>query len=395
MKRMIAAALVCAVLCALCACGKKEKEKPASSEPMQVKVGALFADSASSTSFSHFHKLGLEKAAEALELDEPVCKYNVTDVSFDPDTSVTATSAAESESTDPPEPESYTTEDGEVIVRGIPVETPTPESAVSAAADLIDQGCSVIVATDPVYDELTAFLAEQFNDVIFLQYRGTHTDLPNLQSFSENAYEAFYLAGAVAGCENIKRIGFTARTGSREEIDCINAFALGAAKYCTDAEVIVRLTHVDLDLELERSLTLALVEKDECKLLAQSVFTALPATVAAGTDAGYKHAPLPCVGYGYDMMADGGSKYLCSVVFDFSAYYRAAFKALADGSFDASPYAGGVREGIVKLSALQHASEKAKTTLVALKEEYKNGTLHPLEGFKPAKNGYASNVTIR
>ena len=39
--------------------------------------------------------------------------------------------------------------------RGIPVETPTPESAVSAAADLIDQGCSVIVATDPVYDELT------------------------------------------------------------------------------------------------------------------------------------------------------------------------------------------------------------------------------------------------
>ena len=395
MKRIFAILLVLALLCGFCACGKTDKENVGTPDASQLKIGVLFPDTANTTSITHAHLLGLQKTAEALKLPEPICKYSIDDVSFDADTEVTATTAEPIETTQPPAPESYTTEDGEVIVRGVPIAEPPRESAVSAAADLMDQGCGVIVATDPIYDELTAFLAQKFEKVIFLQYRGTHTDLKNLQSFTDNAYEAFYLAGAVAGSEGATKIGFTARTGDGDETDCINAFALGAAKTEPTAKVIVRMTHVNFDLELERTLPLKLIEEDKCTLLAQSVFTALPLSVAAGSDGAYKHAPVPCIGFGYDMKSDGGSKYLCSVVYDFSVYFTAALQSIADGSFDAAPYTGGVREGLVTLSELQHASDETKAELQSLTQAYENGKLQPLKGFKPAKNGYAANVTIR
>lgn len=392
MKRFcLAVLLVLALLCGCCGCGRNA----APGKGAELKIGVLFTDNADATGVSYFHLLGLQKAAEALNLAEPVCKFNVTDVSFDANEPVTAAETEPAETTASAEPESYTTADGEVIVRAVPIEEKAPESGVSAAAALIGQGCSVIVATDPVYDDLTAFLAQEFKKVRFLQYRGTHTDLKNLQSFSDNLYEAFYLAGAVAGSEGVKKIGFTARTGDADEIDCVNAFALGAAKTNPDAAVIVRMTHVPFDLCQERTIPLELVEEDKCELLAQSVFTALPLSVASGADSEDKRDPLPCIGFGYDMQADGGARYLCSVVYDFSVYYSAALQAIADKTFKAAPYTGGVREGVVGLSALQNASEKTKKELQSLKDSFDQDTLHPLEGFTPGQNGYASNVTVR
>lgn len=393
MKRScIALLLVLALLCGFCGCGNKST--PADGAP-DLKVGVLFADNADASGVSHYHLLGLQKAVEDLKMPEPLCKYNVTDASFDPSEPVTAAKPEPTETTAPAEPESYTTEDGEVIVRAVPIAQEEPETGVAAAADLIGQGCNVIVATDPIYDDLTAYLAQSFKKVTFLQYRGTHTDLKNLQSFSDNLYEAFYLAGAVAGCEGVKQIGFTARTGDGDETDCINAFALGAAETNPDAAVTVRMLHTDFDLYLERTIPEELVVKDKCALLAQTVYTALPLTVAAVSDNEAKRVPLPCIGFGYDMQADGGERYLCSVVYDFSVYFSAALQSIANKSFDASPYTGGVREGIVGLSELQHATDKAKQELQSLKSAFDQDTLHPLEGFTPEKNGFAANVTVR
>lgn len=392
MKRFCLIILLAALLCGCCGCGKKAAPGNGGA---QLKIGVLFVDKADATGASHFHLLGIRKAAEALKLTEPVCKYNVTDVSFDASEPLTVPETEPAETTSSPEPESYTTEDGEVILRGVPIPEETPESGAAAAADLIAQGCNVIVATDPIYDDLTAFLAQEFKKVTFLQYRGTHTDLKNLQSFSDKLYEAFYLAGAVAGSEGVKQIGFTARKGDADETDCINAFALGAAETNPGAAIRVRMLHVNFDLYLERAVPLELIEEDKCALLAQSVYTALPLSVAAGTDSENDRDPLPCIGFGYDMQADGGEKYLCSVVYNFDAYYTEALQALKDGTFDASPYTGGVREGVVGLSALQNASDKTKAALQKLTEAFKNDTLHPLEGFTPEKNGYAANVTER
>ena len=391
MKRLCLVILLVALLCGCCGCGSKT----APGKGVEPKIGVLFTDNADATGTSHFHLLGLQKAVESMKLAEPVYKYNVTDVSFDASEPVTAAETEPAETASSPEPESYTTEDGEVIIRAVPIEEKAPESGVSAAADLLAQGCNVIIATDPIYDELTAFLAQEFRKVTFLQYRGTHTDLKNLQSFSDNLYEAFYLAGAVAGSEGVKQIGFTARNGDADETDCINAFALGAAGTNPDAAVSVRMTHVNFDLYLERAVPLELIEKDKCTLLAQSVFTALPLSVAAGTDSKNDRDPLPCIGFGYDMQADGGEKYLCSVVYRFDVYYTAALQALKDGAFDASPYVGGVRTGVVGLTALQNASEKTKKELQSLLNGFDQDTLHPLEGFTPEKSGYAANVTVR
>lgn len=388
-KRIMACLLAVLLCCGICACGKKTGgEKPAASKA--IKIGVLLPDGGN-VGTTHAILQGVRTAAEAQKLPEPVCVFNVTDVSFDESEPISA-KPAESETAQKTEaePESFTLEDGEVVVRAVPIPKQEPVKATEAFAEMLDASCSVVVAGDAVYDELTASLAARYPDVTFLQYAGTHTDLANLQSFTDNAAEAFYLAGVAAGSEGVKSVGFTARKGNADEKDCINAFACGVAAYNKEAKITVRFTGVDMDLSLENTIPQTLIEKDKCGLLAQSVYTALPLSVAASQD-----KPLPCIGCGYDMQSDGGSGYLCSVVFDFGVYFGQAFTSLADGTFNAAAYRGGVKDGMVALSAVQHASDQTLKAVQTETQAVINGERDIFEGFKPAQNGYAANIIIR
>ena len=95
------------------------------------------------------------------------------------------------------------------------------------------------------------------------------------------------------------------------------------------------------------------------------------------------------------MQADGGSSYLCSVVLDFAVYFEQVFTVLSDGKFKASPYIGGLADGMVTLSELQNAADKTVQTVQKETQAVSAGSRDVFGGFQPAENGYAPNVTLR
>lgn len=411
--RLLALCLVGVLALSCFGCtGKKPSAPSKASLPAitaaDMKIGVLCTDNATANGQAYFHKVGIEDAAKALSLKEEqiLYKYNITDVAFDAQgkLTTTTTTTAPNESTTAKtdktttakatEPESFTDDEGNIIIVATPIQPKPAETAVEAVADLLDKGCNILIATDAVYDDFTAWLATQYKDLVILQYNGTHTDLDNVQAYSVNLYEAFYMAGAVAGAVGAKNIGFVAGVKNKESVQNINAFALGCAKYNKDAKVNVRYTGVALDLSLERTIPETMLTKDKCDLIAQSVFTALPQAVASNQNNEYKADPIPCIGFGYDMLADGGKQSVCSVVYNFGVYFEKALTALKDGVFETTAYVGGVTDGVVGLSELHTKNTKAAQAQSATAKAFADGT-DIFDGFTAAKGGYAANVTVK
>lgn len=411
MKKFIRLFSLCfaAVLVLSCfGCGGKtpaadKKESRPALAAADMKIGVLFPDDASVNGQAYFQKLGLENAAQKLSLKEEQILYktNITDVTFDAEGKLTTTTTAAEESTakeettaKPTEPESFTDDEGNIVIVATPVQPEPAETAVEAVYDLLDKGCNILVATDARYDDFTAWLAGQYKDLLILQYNGTHNELSNVQPYSVRLHEAFYMAGAVAGAVGAKNIGFVAGVKDDAAVQNINAFALGCAQYNKDAKVTVRYTGVAFDLSLERTVPVTLIETDKCDLIAQSVLTALPQAVASNQGKEYKFDPVACIGFGYDMAADGGKQSVCSVVYDFGVYFENVLNALKDGTFEAAAFSGGVTDGVVTLSKLYTDNAKAAEAQKAVADAFAKG-LDVFEGFTAAKGGYAENVTVK
>lgn len=411
MKRITRILSLClaAVLALSCfGCGNKPAkpdDSGVSALPVaDMKIGVLFSDNATANGQAYFHNLGIEDAAKSLSVktEQILYKNNITDVAFDAEGQLTTTTAPMESATDTAEPttekktepESFTDDEGNIVIVATPVKPKPSETAVEAVADLLEKGCNILIATDAIYDDFTAWLATQYKDLIILQYNGTHTDLANVQPYSVNLYEAFYMAGAVAGAIGAKNIGFVAGVKNQQAVQNINAFALGCAKYQKDAKVTARYTGVAFDLSLERTVPETLIAKDKCDMIVQSVFTALPQAVASNPNKEYKFDPVPCIGFGYDMAADGGKQSVCSVVYNFGVYFEKALTALRDGTFEATAFVGGVTDGTVGLSNLYTDNTKAAEAQNAVAKAFADG-MDIFDGFTAAKGEYAANVSVK
>ena len=342
-----------ALLFLLCGCGAASPgstQTEATTLPPLRKIGCIVPDSATVGSMTYRMLADLRQAAQETDgFDTQILlQTGITDAAvpegekLPPPTTQTTTS--------PPEPESFTDKDGKVYIEAVPVTPASPLTASYAASRLIEDACEVIVFADARYDAFSAWLAEKYPDLYVLQYEGKETNLSNRQTFSIDARAPFYMPGAVAAARGDMRIGFTAGRDTAQNRACINAFALGAASENEKTQIIVRFLGADSDLVLERTVPAMLLEEDGCTLLAQSVLTALPVAAAAEKKAA-------CIGFGYDMAADGGAQYVCSVVLHFDVFFRQALSAVADGSFSAAVFQGNAENGAASLSELHHATD--------------------------------------
>ncbi|MBP0989715.1 MAG: BMP family ABC transporter substrate-binding protein, partial [Oscillospiraceae bacterium] len=133
---------------------------------------------------------------------------------------------------------------------------PIPEGneCYEAAADLVNQGCSLIFADSFGHEEFLIQAAEEFPDVEFCHATGTqaHTeDLPNFHNAFASIYEGRYLAGIAAGMKlnemidngeftkEEAKIGYVGAYTYAEVISGYTSFFLGARSVCPTATMEV------------------------------------------------------------------------------------------------------------------------------------------------------------
>lgn len=233
------------------------------------------------------------------------------------------------------------------IVRKINVDD-TDEAAIrTAIQECIDEGCHIIFTTSWGYMETTAAMAEEYPNVYFSHGTGYLSNGKNFNNYFGRIYQARYLSGIVAGLNtNTNKIGYVAAMDSAnsEVTGGIDAFALGVYAVNPEAEIYVKVTNSWYDPEAEEEAAKTLLDMD-CDVLAQHCDTAYAQTMAQARG-------VYSIGYNSDMSKEAPEACLCSVIWNWSAYYTAAVQSVIDGTWDGSNYYGGMSENLVGITSL-------------------------------------------
>ncbi len=214
---------------------------------------------------------------------------------------------------------------------------------------LISSGCNLIFSANSAFEEAIIELAASHPDVQFCQEGGSETATDNYHTYYTRIYEAYYVAGIVAGMDLNQRlnsgdinpgeclVGFVAQKKNAENTSCFTAFFLGIQKVCTQASMEVRYTGskgvYDDDAECARQL----IERGAV-LLGERTCTNAVAVICAETGTSL-------VGNDYNMIATAPNNALTSAASDWSVYYTEVVEALTAGNEIPADWIGGYAEG--------------------------------------------------
>ncbi len=249
--------------------------------------------------------------------------------------------------------------------------------------ECIADGCNVIFTTSWGYMETTAKMAEKYPDVYFSHGTGYMSNGSNFNNYFGRIYQARYLSGIVAGMNTTSnKIGYVAAmdTSNSEVTGGIDAFAIGVASVNPDAQVNVVVTNSWYDPEAEEAAAKKLLDMG-CDVMAQHCDTPYPMTLAQ--DKGVYG-----IGYNSDMSKETPDACLCSVIWNWSAYYTSAVQSIIDGSWDGSNYYGGMAEGLVQLTDLAaFAAPGTQEKVDEAKAEILGGTCNVFDGVLETNDG--------
>ena len=126
--------------------------------------------------------------------------------------------------------------------------------------------------------------------------------------------------------------------------ECIDAFALGVYSVNPDAQIYVKVTNSWYSPEAEKAAAATLLDMN-CDVITQHCDTLYPQTLA-------QERGVYSIGYNSDMSKDAPNACLCSVIWNWSAYYTSAVQSVLDGTWDGSNYYGGMNENLVGITEL-------------------------------------------
>ena len=237
------------------------------------------------------------------------------------------------------------------IVRKINVNDGDAKATRQAIQECIDEGCNIIFTTSWGYMETTAEMAEEYPDVYFSHGTGYMSNGKNFNNYFGRIYQARYLSGIVAGMNTTSnKIGYVAAMDSTnsEVTGGIDAFALGIYSVNPDAKVYVKVTNSWYDPEGESQAAKALIDMG-CDVIGQHCDTPNPQLEA-------EKAGVWGVGYNSDMTKDAPGAVLCSVEWNWGAFYTQAVQNVIDGTWvigeHVDNYFGDMADGLVVLSDL-------------------------------------------
>ena len=291
-----------------------EAEKPVRTD---VKIGAILVHDENS-GYDMAHIEGLNAACEALGIskDNIVYKYNI----------------------------------------------PEDETCYDAAADLADDGCTIIFSDSYGHQTYMQQAAEEFEDVIFVACTGdmaANSDLDNLKNIFPYTYESRYVSGVVAGMKlkelmdagNVTDpyVGYVGAFPYAEVVSGYTAFFLGIQSVVPEAHMDVQYTNSWYDPVGEAEAANALMSRG-CVIIGQHAdSTGAPSAVQAAWEKG---EVVYSVGYNIDMLSVAPDAALTSAQNVWSVLYQATLEAFMNGEEIPTDYACGIAMGAQQISKL-------------------------------------------
>lgn len=279
------------------------------------------------------------------------------------------------------------------IVRKLNVPDSDSEAVKAAIKECVDEGCNIIFTTSWGYMEPTAEMAEQYPDIYFSHGTGYMSNGTNFNNYFGRIYQARYLSGIVAGMNTAtNRIGYVAAqdSSSSEVTGGIDAFAMGVYAVNPDAQIYVKVTNSWYDPDAEREATELLLSMN-CDVMAQHCDTPYPQTLAQ------EHGVYG-VGYNSDMSKETPDSCLCSVIWNWSAYYTSAVQSVIDGTWDGADYYGGMAEGLVDITNLaDFCAEGTQEKVDEARASILSGAFNVFDGVIETNDGStvgAENATL-
>ena len=263
--------------------------------------------------------------------------------------------------------------------------SPEGNECYEAAADLVDQGCTIIFADSFGHEPYMLKAAKEFPNVQFCHSTGTtaHTEkLPNFHNAFASIYEGRFLAGIAAGLKlnemieagkftaDEAKIGYVGAYTYAEVISGYTSFFLGARSVCPTATMEVQFTGSWYDEALEKEAATKLISNG-CKLISQHADS-------MGAPTACENAGIPNVSYNGSTEKACPNTFIVSSRIDWTPYYEFAINAVKDGTEIPADWCKGLEEGSVVLTAVNEKAA-AKGTQEAIDKaaaELKAGTLH-------------------
>jgi basic membrane protein A len=235
-------------------------------------------------------------------------------------------------------------------VRSTVVEAvPEGADAERVMRDLAAQGHGLIFATSFGYLEPALRVAAEFPAVKF-EHAGGYRTAPNLNTYNARYYEARWLAGLLAGKASKSGVaGYVAGFPVPEVVQGINAFALGMRAANPRAEVRVVWLNSWFDPARERDAAQALINQGADVLTNHSGSPAVPQAAQAA----FAAKGVRVIGYQSDMAKFAPDAQLAAVTHHWGPYYTAVARAVLEGRWKPQPVWGGMKDGLVQLSAVR------------------------------------------
>ena len=330
MKKIIALLLALVMVFALCACGKTAEET-------KLKVGFIFLHDENSTYDLNFIKAA-EEACQAAGV-EYILKTNV----------------------------------------------PEGQECYDTAAELVDEGCSIVFADSFGHEDYLIQAAKDFPNVQFCHATGTKAHTENLANYHNafaSIYEGRYLAGIAAGMKlnqmieegkitaEEAKMGYVGAFTYAEVISGYTSFYLGAKSVCPSVTMEVTVTGSWYDQALETEGAQKLIDRG-CVLISQHADSLGAPSVCEANG-------VPNVSYNGSTEDAGPNTYIVASRINWAPYFSYIIDCVKNNKAIDADWSGSIASGSVELFPLNEkvAAPGTQEAIDAALAEIKAGTLH-------------------
>ena len=262
---------------------------------------------------------------------------------------------------------------------------PEGQECYDAAADLVDQGCSLVFADSFGHEDFLIQAAKEFPNVQFCHATGTkaHTEnLPNFHNAFASIYEGRYLAGVAAGLKlnemiasgeitaEEAKMGYVGAFTYAEVISGYTSFYLGAKSVCPTVTMEVTFTGAWYDETAEKEGANKLINNG-CKLISQHADS-------MGAPTACELAGVPNVSYNGSTVAACPNTFIVSSRIDWAPYFEHIIDCVANGKTIETDWTGNISTGSVVLTDINEKAAAAGTVekIAEVKAKLENGDLH-------------------